>query len=115
MAKHSKKEVAERLEQLRGWIKPGETVYTIVRSVSRSGMSRQISLVLFKVGSDGKSYTLHPNYAASIVLGQRLMRNNGPDALLVSGCGMDMAWWLVDYLSHALGYTGDAALRKEAL
>ncbi len=104
MAKHTKAEIAEALENCRRHFPQGSTVFTIVRSVSRSGMSRDISIVTIHEGDDCRKYALHPNYMVSVVLGLRLMR----DAVKVNGCGMDMAWWLVDYLSHTLYGRGDA-------
>jgi hypothetical protein len=41
----------EAIAQLREWIKPGDTVYTIVRHVSRSGMQRTIGVVLRRVSN----------------------------------------------------------------
>lgn len=89
----------QQLANLKQWIPEGSTVYTIVRKVSRSGMQRQISLVVFV---DGRP--IHPNYAASIVLGERIKRGGMKDALVVNGCGMDMGFHLVNSLEHALGY-----------
>ncbi len=114
MAKYTKQEVAESLARLREWIKPGDTVYTIVRSVSRSGMSRNISLVLFRRDEDGREYTMHPNYHAARVLGETLVNDQGSDALRVHGAGMDMAWHTVYCLSHAL-FGKDDALTQRSL
>jgi hypothetical protein len=46
MTKADKLERDKAITQLRDWIKPGDTVYTILDSVSRSGMSRQIRVVV---------------------------------------------------------------------
>lgn len=46
MTKAKQAEIAEAIAQLREWIKPGDTVYTILESTSRSGMSRQIRTVI---------------------------------------------------------------------
>lgn len=50
--KVSKKERNEALERLRGWVKPGDTVYCVLRSVSRSGMSRVIHFFSIERGED---------------------------------------------------------------
>ena len=42
--KFSKSEIEQAKVDLREIIKPGDTIYTIVRHVSRSGMYRSISL-----------------------------------------------------------------------
>ncbi len=96
--KHATKERDEQLARLRDWIKPGDTVYTIMRHKSRSGMRRHISLAIFR---DGRP--LHPNYAASVVLGYR--QDKKTDALIVDGGGMDMGFHLVYSLAAAL-YNG---------
>lgn len=46
MAKATKTAYTEAVDQLRKWLPPGSTCYTILESVSRSGMSRQIRAVL---------------------------------------------------------------------
>lgn len=46
MTKAQRQAQVEAIEKLRGWIKPGDTVYTVLESVSRSGMSRTIRVVL---------------------------------------------------------------------
>jgi hypothetical protein len=39
----SKADRAQSVAQLREWVKPGDTVYCILRHVARSGMSRDIT------------------------------------------------------------------------
>jgi len=102
----TKAQTAERkqaIEQLREWIKPGDTVYTILDNVSRSGMSRAIRVVLLEC-HDGQANTRHPNWAVGKALGLRHWKRNGreQDALVVGGCGMDMGFHLVYELSHVL-------------
>jgi hypothetical protein len=99
---------AEAVAQLREWIKPGDTVYTILRHVSRSGMSRDVSVVLMR--PDGG--TLHPNYSVAKACGYTLARGGFNDALKVGGCGFDAGFEVVSNLSYALypdgfGCTGD--------
>lgn len=123
MAKVSKKDYQESLALLREWIKPGDTVYTILDHVSSSGMSRAIRVVLLEsvgdtvesVAPGGKPTDYirrdsircearHPNYAVGKVLGLRHWKRNGreQDALIMGGCGMDMGFSLVYNLSHTL-------------
>lgn len=94
MTKHSKAEIEEQKDKLRKWLKPGDTVHTVLDHVSRSGMSRDIRLVI--IGKDGT--TLHPNYAAQVILGYPHAKRG--DGLRVGGCGMDMGFHLI----HSLGY-----------
>lgn len=103
--KVSKSEREEALARLREWMPRGSTVHTICRHVSRSGMQREIGLVVIRV--DGKRIeTLHPNNAASKVLGWRLSKDR--DALIVGGCGMNMGFHTVYELAAAIHGDGYA-------
>ena len=102
----TKAEKAEALARLREWLKPGDTVYTILEHVSSSGMSRAIRFVLPRVhvrcdtcgrDADGERlaarcstiatgcagaiiaepYHLHPNHAIGTVLGLRFHTSRG--------------------------------------
>lgn len=101
MSKATEAERAEVIQKLREWIKPGYTVYTILRQVSRSGMSRHISVVVMP--KDG-GRPLHPNYSVSKALRYApLVRSlGGVDALRVGGAGMDMGFDLVYNLAYVL-------------
>ena len=49
-----KAQSAERdaaITQLLEWVKPGDTVFTVLRHVSRSGMQREIGIVLLNAES----------------------------------------------------------------
>jgi len=96
-----------REQLLTHYLKEGDTVYTVLRSVSSSGMSRTISL---KVANDGKILDL--TYYAGIVLDWPIVEVNGSRALRVGGCGMDMGFHTVYTLSRVLfgeeGNTKDA-------
>ena len=100
MAKYSKTEQAESLARLQELCPPGTTIYTIVRHVSRSGMSRNISLFVMVDGTP-EPITFH----AARVLGWPSV--NRPEwALKVGGCGMDMCFHTVHSLSYAIhGHT----------
>lgn len=108
MAAHTKSEQAEALARLREWLKPGDTVYTILEHVSSSGMSRAIRFVIPKVDENGKPYFLHPNHAIGVVLGLRFHTSRGrtTDALHVQGCGMDMGFDCVYNLGWRLWPNG---------
>lgn len=72
-------------------LKPGDTVYCVLRHVSRSGMQREISLF-----AEGMRCLDH--YAAQL-LG---MRRGKRDGLVTTGCGMDMGMHVVMNLGYAL-------------
>lgn len=91
---------AESLKELRKLLRPGETIYTVLRHVSASGMSRRIDLYIMRRG--------HPRYISWHVA--NVLDYKIPDrkeGLVVGGCGMDMGFHLV----HSLGYAlwGDLA------
>jgi ABC-type thiamine transport system ATPase subunit len=92
-------EQEENIEYLRNLIAGDEkpVIYTILRHVSSSGMSRDISLIYIKNNS-----IYHLNYSAAMALGDRLVSRNSSDAIRVNGCGMDMGFHLVYNLSSVL-------------
>ena len=76
-------------------VKPGSTVYTILRHVSRSGMQRTIDMiVLTERGPRSIAYQ------ASVLTGSSLDRDRW--GLRVRGTGMDMGFDLVYELSYQL-------------
>jgi hypothetical protein len=74
---------------------PGQTVYTILRHVSASGMQRRISL---RTIHDGALISL--DHSASVVTGRKLHDDGG---IVCDVAGMDMGFDLVDALSDAMG------------
>lgn len=80
------------------WVKPGTTVYTQLHSVSKSGMSRRISL---KAVRDGQIADI--TYPAAILMGDKVSDKGG---IVVTGCGMDMGFALVYNLGHYLWSNG---------
>lgn len=81
------------IDQLRELLHPGDEVQCILRSVARSGMSREIS---FGVIKDGVFNDI--SYRVAKALDLRL----GDKGVKVSGGGMDMGFSVVYALSHAL-------------
>ena len=75
----------------------GDTVYTVLRSVAPSGMSRTMSL---KVAKNGKIQDL--TYYASVVLDYPLVEVNGSRAIRVGGAGMDLGFHVVYSLARVL-------------
>lgn len=94
---HTKTEASAALADLRNYLSPGDTVHTILRHVSKSGMCRDISLVLLG-GDGGRSL----DRLAARVLGSRIKN----DGVRVTGCGMDMGFALVYDLSSCLFPSG---------
>lgn len=92
--RYSKEEQKEAREFLLRVLKPGDTVFTVLRNVSRSGMSRNIDLYL--LGQDEKLYL---TYSVAALLGYSRAKDG---SIKVSGCGMDMGFHVVYSLSRVL-------------
>lgn len=86
--------------QLRDLLGDEPNVYTILRSVSSSGMSRHISL---KIAHKGEIIDI--TYLAARVMGDKLSEKLGHNTIRVNGCGMDMGFHLTYNLSSVL-YAG---------
>lgn len=95
------------LAELRAMLPPGTTVYTNLRHVSASGMSRSISCHAVR---DGRIVGL--DWHVTQVTGRKFDQNNG--GVKVSGCGMDMGFHLVYSLSRALYPDGFGTEGKRA-
>lgn len=112
MTKHSKSDVETARANLLKWLNPGDTVHTVLDSVSRSRMSRQIRLLIIKC-ENGEAITLHPNHAVAAVLDYSQAKRG--DGLVVGGCGMDVGFHLVHSLGYALwGKQASEGVGKEA-
>lgn len=77
------------------------TVFTFLRHVSGSGMSRDITL---KVVDGGTLRDI--TYTAAVAMGEPCRDRHGWNVIRVHGCGMDMGFSLVYNLSHAV-YSAD--------
>jgi hypothetical protein len=90
-------EARETLRQMFGE-RDRKTVYTILRHVSSSGMSRDISLKML----DGDGTLRDITYLACIAMGDKPKDKNGNRVVRVGGCGMDMGFHVVYNLSYSL-------------
>jgi len=99
-----REESKERL--LSHYLKPGSKVYTVVRSVSASGMSRTMSVYVVVEGE-----LLNITYHTAKALDYPLTDVNGSRVICVGGCGMDMGFHVVyslsGYLFRDLNLEGD--------
>src|SRR6266850_1558603 len=89
------REAQEYLDKLRAILKPGDTVYTILRHRSRSGMQRVIGAV---IKTDGELRDWSGYVAAAV----ERRWDNDRGGVVVGGCGMDMGFELVYNLSAVL-------------
>jgi len=79
-------------------------IYCLIRHVSRSGMSRTISLHYIDLETQELRQL---NYVGAVLLGLPL--DELRDGIKVTGCGMDMGFHLVSTLSRLIG-GGDNSL-----
>lgn len=84
----------QQIDKLREWLAPGATIYTVIKHVSKSGMSRRISALAVREGEICN--------ISSIVSDVLEWRYNGEGSVVVGGCGMDMGFHLVYSLSSRL-------------
>ena len=97
--KKSEAEKVEAIERLRAWVKPGDTLFTILRSVSRSGMSRRVTVKKIEC-IDGKPQVLHLDYNVARAIGVSTAKIG--DGVPVAGCGFDAGFEVVYSLGRAL-------------
>ena len=86
----------EAIKYLKTIIKPNSTLLISIKKVSASGMSRQMTVGVFK-----NNYYYNLTYYINDLLGQ----NNKNNYVRVGGCGMDMTFWLADIITSYL-YNG---------
>lgn len=95
MATATKQERTEALERLRALISPGDTIYTQIKHVSRSGMMRIVQVYVFK---DNEPRYLGFNVAEAC--GYPYDRNH--EGIKVGGCGFDAGFDVVYHLGSYL-------------
>lgn len=104
----TKQQLAEQEEavtRLRELVQPGSTVWTTVRHVTRSGMSRSISIYVWQ---DEGPFDI--SWLAARALGWKIDQQRG--GVKVAGCGMDMGFHLVYSLSRTLYREGFTCLGR---
>jgi|TARA_R110002020_G_scaffold212783_2_gene419449 predicted HAD superfamily phosphohydrolase YqeG len=92
------------IDHLKQHIKEGDTLFTNVTHVSRSGMSRNINVYSLRKDDCSKW-----NYYISRALDYTLKKDN---TISIKGCGMDMGFHLVYCLSKALYDDGYAIKQR---
>jgi hypothetical protein len=91
MTKAMQLEAAKELNNILKDI-PTDTIYTVIRHVSTSGMQREISVKMIDAGR-----IIHLDYLVSTATGRKLGKHGG---IVMKGCGMDMGFALVDGINH---------------
>jgi hypothetical protein len=93
----------ERL--LESYLNETNTVYTVLRGVSSSGLTQYLSLMVAGLDHAGKPDVFNVTWHASNVLGEKLHDRDGHRVIKVQGGGMDLGFHLVYSLSSVL-YAG---------
>lgn len=101
MPRISKSEREEALNKLRAFLKPGDIVYCVLRSVSRSGMSRKLDFYC-RNGEDMQWLTGFMVRAGIAGMTQSDKDWRASNGATIQGCGMDMGFHAVYCLGHAL-------------
>jgi hypothetical protein len=86
------------IELLRETLRPGDKLYTVLRSVSRSGMSRTVDVYAITC-TDGQVDKRYWSRTIAAACGESLDKNG---AIKVSGCGTDVGFELVYNLGKLL-------------
>ena len=102
MATARQTERTEAADRLREWIAPGDTLYTILRHRSSSGMLRVIDIYKLPTEVDGRPLAIGWN--AAIAMDDRYDRDR--NGIRVGGAGMDMGFHLVYNLGATLWPAG---------
>jgi len=105
ITKARQQELEGHLQWLRKHLMPGDTVYTSLKHVTRSGMYRVIELYIIQ---DNTPFRI-TGFAADLLEGYDL-RHEGAKA---HGCGMDMGFHLVYNLSSRLFPDGFDCIGKD--
>ncbi len=84
-------------------VKPNDIIYTDIKSVSSSGMSRQIACYIAYTNEQGNARIREITWLVSKALDIRIGSKGG---LTVGGCGMDMAFSVVYDLGRSLWPNG---------
>ena len=91
MNKKQKLEAEARDQLLKYYIRPTTRLGIIIKGVSQSGMSRRMRVIAGESMSD-----------ITYLIGQLCDLPVNNKGLLVSGCGMDMTFWLADTITYNL-------------
>ena len=103
-------EIAEAIQVLQNLgCENGTTIYTSIRSVAKSGMSRAISCFIVATEADGSNYISNIDYFVGIILGLKHHKEGG---LIIRGCGMDMGFAIVYNLSSEMLSDGYALKQR---
>lgn len=107
----------EAQDTLRRILKPGDTVYTILRHVARSGMLRRLDVYALDTDADGKPWMRYLSALVSHATGLKFTAKGGARedcGLVMNGCGYSQADEIVDAIERVIGLPANS-LRREKL
>tara|TARA_R110001592_G_scaffold344545_1_gene635809 strand:- start:237 stop:563 length:327 start_codon:yes stop_codon:yes gene_type:complete len=87
----------ESFEYFKKNLQLNDTIYCIIRHVSKSGMTRHIAF--FNIQNNRPNFI---NTRISDLLDYRMNKHH--DAIVVGGCGMDMAFSVVNNLQETINH-----------
>lgn len=99
MTKQSELERQEAIKRVKAWLRGSRkdkytgrpVIYTTLRRVSSSGMSRVIACYI--MGRDGNM--VNASWSIAKILRERIKRTDCGEGVSVGGCGMDMGFHIV--------------------
>ena len=94
----------DAISKLKEYVKEGDTLYTDVKHVSKSGMTRHMKVIQLQIYNK-KARPSYWHYYIAKALNLPMNRDN---QVIVRGCGMDMGFHLINSLSRTLYGKGDA-------
>jgi hypothetical protein len=88
----------EAIQELSNILKdiPTDTIYTVIRHVSASGMQREISVKMIDAGK-----IIHLDWLVATATDSKIGKHGG---IVVKGCGMDMGFHLVDTINNCFTF-----------
>lgn len=120
MTTTDKQSKAERREQaigtLRSVLKQGDTVYTILRHVSRSGMQRRLDVYALDTDSEGKPWMRYLSGLVSHATGLKFTAKGGARedcGIVIGGCGFSASGEIREAIERAIGLPVGSLRREE--
>ena len=90
----------EAINNLKSWIKEGDTIYYIVKNISSSGMYRHIDFYKFETNEKGQINKSWLSYNIAKALDYPFKKKT--NSIGVGGCGMDMGFSVISNLADEL-------------
>lgn len=93
------KQEQARQELKKYYIKPTTRLVIQIKDVSKSGMSRKMAVY---VVNKKTGYLQNITFSVAELTNYKY---NNDNSITIGGCGMDMAFWLADYITQLLKFT----------